>query len=531
MSDELLNFIDNHNPDLKQIIDDLSIKRLFVQKKNQSLTFLMPSYELTEELKKMTDGDDPETAIVALKGLLIPDEISDLSELKGKPTMLKKQLPISKLSFNVVTLKNNAKIKFNKVFGTKPKNGLLILNICDAFVPNEGDEIDLENYHSEKKVKKTPNNGLRKMLFETIFKAQCHSVDDPAMEMLVSLYDYCEENEQVEICKLIASQCSYDCLTSLAIIVQPYKSDHFYINDEIIELFLTDYFGYKEGGKLGTKETFCVNEDPFGRYKQIMESASSNTKKLVRCCNNLCESITNKTGLSLLTKFYQNSEVIKALTVSELRLKITPEELFAEAELRAISGIHFDNQREAATDAHISMIHGKEEREKYATMYKNCSLDSVYYCNMKSTSSNIAAYYSLIYLIARSDALFYLPGMEKYAKGQISELIDESEGKLLISINNDFQEANCHKEHSSVKIDSILKKIKRKQKRQEDKINEKKEESRRDDKNKQERPMSPRPMSPRALNFDDETVPVRSPQSRQITSPQARRRPPMDEDM
>ena len=81
-----------------------------------------------------------------------------------------------------------------------------------------------------------------------------------------------------------------------------------------------------------------------------------------------------------------------------LRKQLNKKERFAEAELRVLSAIAFDNE---------------PDRAVLEDLYKNCKLNEPYMCADAELvrNSNIGFYFSTVYLIARSDALLYVPGV------------------------------------------------------------------------------------------------------------------------
>lgn len=236
---------------------------------------------------------------------------------------------------------------------------------------------------------------------------------DTAMELIVSFHDYLSENGENELLKVIESQCSYDSLTSLAIILQPYKKEGTkYIDEDLLQKMLKTICSV--GGFLNAK-CYTLNSNVQTKYEQLCNKEYTKNyadyKKMLKgCCKKFLVDYVENTKLEI-----------------DMRDKMLADEKLAEAELRVVAAIMHQNgvSKDDALD-----------------MYRSHNLIKPYYDFEDGKNMSITTYYSLFHLMARSDALVYVPGCK-------DDKLEEFPNNNRISINKTFKVINNSKRDNS----------------------------------------------------------------------------------
>ena len=123
----ILDFLEAHHPDLYSIFDDLALSSSLTPKRGASgITFLLPDASLVKELRKQTDGDDPEVATDILFSLIIPVFLPDAKswqEVKDDvPNLLNKKVEVSNVGASEIKLKSGS-LTLNKKFKPFSRSG------------------------------------------------------------------------------------------------------------------------------------------------------------------------------------------------------------------------------------------------------------------------------------------------------------------------------------------------------------------------------------------------------------------------
>jgi hypothetical protein len=438
----ILNYIKHSDNDLYDLIQDLCIGRIFMPKKNSpGLTFLRPSKELLSKIKDMASGDDPEEAVAALQSLVLLDHLPTIDDFADKktdiPTFLHKKLPVKSIDAKekCVHLNNGAKIVADKDFEARNDRGnISVYVISGHLVPTDTDPSNFSN--AKPKNNRTVKGGAdftnsKKTLFDNVLKECCNcdfNVRDPAMEVLVSLCQYLKIKGSPKL-NLVLSQLSCDTLASLAIILQPYKSTSTYIdNTESVDSNANIAEWLRYWSRTDTIYYAYVT-NPAQSYMEYMEQGKQlchNTLDKVNTVRSKLVTILAKP--TVVSKLYES---YKLLSVSDTLPNERKETLknsklaLAESELRVYSAL----LRESSIDNRLD----KYEAER---MFKNmCTLDVPYMMSDKDLikKCNIGFYFSTAYMIARSDAFVYLPGL--LADGvSMFEVADESKNIKLCKV-------------------------------------------------------------------------------------------------
>lgn len=422
----ILNYLRKADEDLHELLQDLCIGKMLIPRKGSpGITFLRPDKALLKEIQSMAAGDEPEAAIEALQSLVLLDSLSNVKEFDDKksdiPTYLRKKLPIVSVDGKKIVLKNGAEIVPDKDFQARSDRGNInVYVISKALVPTDGPDADFSN--AKAKVKKGGADlmeGDRVALFEKVVKEFCDQKDhdrDPAMELLVALHGWATKKGKEQVANNIEAKVSGDSLASLAILLQPYKSgDPDYITGADLMAFVNDSYGLDATS--GDSQTFkgllvyTMNKNAKADYENMCRSdkfaeVASDVRNESAKCAAKCAKLN---AVKLLSDFYRDRmPVIAAKLKCKLPARST---VFAEAELRVLSAMILENSE------------GRYDVDELLTIYKNCKLDKPYMCDDPELvkGSNLGFYYSTVYLIARSDALFYVPSTEGANTSQVAD--------------------------------------------------------------------------------------------------------------
>lgn len=406
----ILNYIRKADEDLHELIQDLCIGKMLIPRKGSpGITFLRPDKELFNQIQKMASGDEPEKAIETLQSLVLLDCMSSLGEFNEKktdiPTYLRKKLQVDKVDSKKVTLANGAEIVPDNDFQARnDRDNINVYIISKKLVPTDGEDATFHN--AKPKTKKGGADlmdGKRIELFEKVVKEFCETERDPAMELLVALYGWAKHNNYTDVMNVIQSKVSGDSLASLAIVLQPYKTNADYISDENLQKFVKDSYDVSRNQANNTFKDIAVytlNSEAQTVYEtlckgEIFASFHAIAKNESAKCANQCAKLN---VVKLLTEFY-SSNTVDTLCVGMNCKSVSKSTLFAESELRVLSAMILEN------------LNGRFEFDELMTIYRNCKLDTPHLCSDPELikNSNLGFYYSTVYLIARSDALFYVP--------------------------------------------------------------------------------------------------------------------------
>lgn len=442
----VLNYVRHADPDLYELIQDLCIGRIFVPKRGSpGITFLRPDKALLKEIQKMATGENPEEAVEALQSLVLLDNISSIKKFDDKksdiPTYLRQKLPVMSADGKTVKLTNNAEIQIDKDFMSRgDRANISVYIISKALVPAKTEPADFSNAKVEKEKKGGADFGSsRSAMFEAVLKAMDNKTAEPAMDMLVELHCFLNKKGNSDLANLVASQCSYDAIASLACVLQPYKDsdkdDKYYISNDIVNEFRTHLYGeskdetfYKE-----QPDMFSLRDNLAADYDKLVCSSCSGASVVT----DLVEKLSGAVGKFNIVKKIKEALGNQALSAAlpGKRANTTVLERFAEAELRVMSAILFDNDNNPDYEALVGL-------------FKKCNLDKPHMLDTESlvNNSNVGFYYSTVYLIARSDLFCYLPGVAQGGVG-LNKIFDEDN---LVNVNSYFQEKRkAHRAASS----------------------------------------------------------------------------------
>ena len=431
----ILNYLRHVDSDLYDLLQDLClIKILIPNKKGTGLTFLRPDEALLKKLKSLAHGDNPEEAVEALQSMVLLDNVTNLESFKGKgiPTYLKKKLPVKSVESGKVLLTNDAEIKKDPDFSNrKDTSNISVYILSKELVPVDGDDIDVKSYHKAKKEKKggADLSGGKTRLFENVVTAFCSSDTDPAMELLVAMYGWAKgsnvKNEPAaqKLVSAIEAKASFDTLATLAIIMRPYCKESPYLTGDLFDQFASSYANADFKNFAG----YTNNAGAKDLYEGLACKQVA-TSTLVREAKALASKMSKVTAVELLSNYYQSKQTAN----------FSAKELFAEAELRALSASMLDNEAGRFKQCCSQLLE----------LYQRCNLEIPYMCTKELVSNlGVGFYYSTVYLIARSDALLYEPGTTG------DPLTDIANDKAFFSLNQRMQVVLQSKRNAS---DAVL---------------------------------------------------------------------------
>lgn len=428
----ILNYLRKTDTDLYELLQDLCIGKMLIPRKGSpGITFLRPDKALLNDIKSMATGDEPEAAIEALQSLVLLDSLSNVKEFDDKksdiPTYLRKKLPVVSVDGKKIVLKNGAEIVSDKDFQARSDRGNInVYVISKALVPTDGPDADFSNAKPKAKKGGAELGADRADLFNRVLKSFCDQKEsdrDPAMELLVAMYGWASSVDDAslkpaceKLVKAIRAKASGDSLATLAIVLQPYKPGNAdYLDDTVLVAFRNAMYGADstsgDSHKFIAVPSFTMNPKAKEVYESLCQGAGlSDAARAVREESAKCSAKCAKlNAVKLLSDFYSNRmPSLAAMVDCPLPSRST---VFAEAELRVLSAMVLENSN------------GSYDYNELNVIYQNCKLDKPYMCDDPELikGSNLGFYYSTVYLIARSDALFYVPSMEGEETGSIAE--------------------------------------------------------------------------------------------------------------
>jgi len=395
----ILNYLRHNEKELHELIQDLCLGKMFTPRKGTNgITFLIPDAALKKELMKMASDEDPEPAIKTLQSLVLLDCYEKLTDFDDSvANYLRKQLPVdtSMTDGTKVVLTNGGVITVNKDFSARAdRKNINVFNLSKKLP-----DLDTNPISGGKKATKGGADYARAdrlALFQQVLSAFATCQTDPAMELLVCLHCWAEEKKYTELAEKIQHELSYDTLASLAIILEPYSSTREILSDAQFAQFTAET-GAVDSLKNYTN-VFCYCKDVSSKYDQLMKCDAKNPD----LCNKqveLVDNIAKPNAVSALQQFI--SENMPGANVAKE---------IAKAELRVVSALKHD------------FFMGAYTVEELTELYSTYKLDKPYMCNQETVkNSDLAFYYSTVYLICRSDALCHDCGRCcKYSDGMAS---------------------------------------------------------------------------------------------------------------
>jgi hypothetical protein len=446
------------------IANELCQGGLFYVKKNMvGLTFLRPDESLYKELMSLLTNDDTyEKGVETVQSLFILDALHNPSDFNDKkediPNYLRKKLLVDKVDGNKVILKNGGVLELDKKY--KPKDGndnTAVYILSKQLVELDTPPTEFSNTKTLKKSVKggAELNNNRSQLFENILNGYYNTeqtMHDCAMEFIVSMHYYVSKmsenttnnttnitllnpEEAKNIKELIESQVSYDTITSLAIILQPYKDIKTYINNEQFGKIIQGINGTvgDQLNKFKLSPVYTYVKNPCKYYENLVETCkfSEVSNKIKKICSELSSKLTKINPSNTINLMLgEIKRIVKDNTsvLGKLRCDSPMSLLFAESELRIVSAIVQENQ-----------VMEPEEVSEIISMFNQHNLNQVYYLTDKEMVANCgkAFFYSVSKAITMSDAIFHLPNYEGKNKKYI--LTDN-----FISYSLSFKESSLH---------------------------------------------------------------------------------------
>ncbi len=383
---DIYNYILENLPDYAEVLADLNMNYLFSIKKNSSgITFLLPTAAMIDQLKSMSASDDDDKiqeATELIKSLVILDHIADLDEMWQKrddlPNALRMRVPVKKYTKNNIVV-DSAKVTPTQFDYPSRKNSQNIFAI-DGFY----------NYHTKKSdfslaVKKDDRGKVPKQvtdyrldLFSKILVDYKNPNRNPCLEMLVTLLDAAQESDPV-VYKTLCTLLSYDTITTLFIILDPFNPRLLYLNDDLLQVCERWY----------TKKKFpfyCTNYNPVEAYQSHMQNG------VLPYHDDPPYEVDRKNWYSVLVEFQANMRKLADCG----RSNNTAERDLYEAELRLVMALLNDNN--------ASLVEIASRLNTYADMKPK-----ILTANRSASRMNQMVAKSTIFLIGRCEASYYFP--------------------------------------------------------------------------------------------------------------------------
>lgn len=432
-------------------------KMFMPRKGSPGVTFLRPDAKLLAEIQKHAFGDEPEKAVALLQSLVLLDDLDSVDDFDSRkaniPTYLRKKLQVDKAGNGKVHLTNGAVIVPDEDFmARKDRDNINVYVISGHLVDPDGPDASLSDVKPKAKKGGADLGNNRRELFENVLRSYCNLGQDSAMELLVALYGWGKKNNRPVVVAAVEAKASLDTLATLAIVLQPYKTGPpDYILDGDLKDFVSVMYKLPVADVSEDKNTFqtapvySLNEECQRIYETRLarsETFSNIAAQVKSESRGVADTMSKATAVSILTNFYNINALEMAKQVADRNgcPVVSKQVLFAESELRVLSAVMLENSN------------GHPRLDEARAVYENCTLDKPYLCADSKVISqgNLGFYYSTVYLMARSDALFHVPGqtgdgMDKIADDNCFIGLNQYVGKLTES----------HRRHSQDKIEQF----------------------------------------------------------------------------
>lgn len=455
----ILNYLQYADHNLYDLIQQLCLGRILVPRRGTpGLVFLRPDETLRKRLEQMASGPDPEPAIQALQSCVLLDNLPTIRDFEDKksdiPTWLRRKLPVSGVDGKKVMLKNGAEITPDPGFTPrKDRDNISVYILSKEFVPHDTEDADFSNakIKNNRKVKGGAEFTANKLrIFQDVLDLHCNEAimqdRNPAMEVLLSLCGFLEkrakEPETAEHCQqlydAVCSQLSWDTLASLAIVLQPHLSD------EISYLRQADIQEWAKQCSNKLTVFYALRDDPVQCYKRYMEHGASCVKS-ADIEKHREEAVRNVNSLTIRMVLSDNMvRCADAVPAARRSVVQNVKRVLAEAELRVTSAILHDDHR-----AHLDADQAKQ------VFMQKCKLNEPWALTLSDASNprvtqNLAYFFSIAYLMARSDAFVYHPNA--CSDGESLDMIADEE--VCIRLDRQLCAAMCGSlgEHLAAKM-------------------------------------------------------------------------------
>ena len=446
----ILHYLENVDSKLTHIIQHLCIGRKFTTKKDTGLTFLRPSSELSEKIIKMATGDDPEQAIKILESMLIPQYITNLDEFvinkDAIVTLAGGKIPIGSSDGKGVKVNGtDAVIEVDNNFQSRDDRKINVFMLSGGFYNDKLNATGGNEYFrsSVKGGADLGDGSKRSEIFDVVIKATAETTrnTEPAMEILVEMYLWAETTHK-ELLSVIGSNCGYDALTSLAIVLQPYKNKPTYLTDQHVKEFVN--YLYADGSFKSNDTLFCLAENPSTKYDEIRSKYMKKTESFIDDRDQIMEKTNRYNIISNIKEFYAN----KNTSNQGLRENSPPALLLAEGELRVLACILFDN-------------HPSPSCQQLHVLYKDqCNLNEPYMFTDSILGKNtlLSFLHSTVFLLLKSDSLYFYPNSDGINISNLTFTNDEE----FVSIDKTFETIRAsNRDASQNNVNNLLSRIRK----------------------------------------------------------------------
>lgn len=428
----ILTYLEKHDPQLYDIIDQLCLARNFIPKRGTpGITFLRPDSAMLKEISRVAFGPDPEEAVAMIQSLIISDYLEKVSEFEDQkaniPTFLMTKLPVVSVKGKEVTLKGGQTITTDPKFMARKDRANMAVFVIS------GKPLDLSNGepaqkvtaeakpkkgkgHSRDKVRVKVRGGEeilldRSQLWKNVCRIYCESYlsdhtgasRNPAVELLVTLYAAANEDER----KRISFACSNDALASLFIVLRPFSTNQeLYVSAETLSK------AAEWTQSLQDIKSYTSHNKPVDLYQKIQVKG---LEIVVSAANRVTGGYENENIRALLADQTVAANAMKKVKAcaenhatylrNTIEFEVKDVILTAEAEARIVFAL-WHNDAHPTLQTLLSRVNSDR-----------CSLDKPYFLDYEDhkwlttcRSASIPFFYSMIIMAVKSDA-FYRPGL------------------------------------------------------------------------------------------------------------------------
>jgi hypothetical protein len=413
------------------------------------ITFLRPTGSVLKKLRDMALGDGAMGADEALRSMVLHDYLPNAQAFAERkeaiPTSLRRKLPVKEIKGEKIILENGAVLEPDKKFVPREdRQNMAVWLLTKDLVPTDGEELTVGT--AAKKIKQKQVKGgaefqdNKRELFEAILREECKrwpKEGSAAMEALCTICDFLKARDQgkyLSVCSLL----SWDCLGSLAIVLQPYSAKNDYLTaSEIGELSRVASCVHS-----GLESVYAYVVNPKKKYEEHMKAASDAilggecaavVKKFVEKRGEIFEvnlkMMTIRNIEAALAPLKESQELKDLLPARGAKLANDFPGIFAEAEARI-------NYYSLLCDSKKGI-----DCEQALKVFKKHNLDRPYFATERMMSHWESIYYrGSVEVILRSDALFYFPGQASPDDVPVSQMFNGDEADIRMDADLEGEE-------------------------------------------------------------------------------------------
>lgn len=243
---QILEFIEKHNPEFHEIIFQLDNENDLIIDKEGDYTFIMPNNDSINKIIRMSHDDDDRALSIVMSLFLRGNYSSqyDWTNTDDIINLLNRKVETTTINRSKIVFKNNCEIAINKKF--RDQNAT-IYNIVSGDLPPLGKKISIKKKKEENKpIEKKIKINVRNELFKSIIES--NNQEEKCYEIVNSLI-YFLRQEMPDIYESVLPFLDYSSIVSFFILFEPGKGQYYFIDEKVLNSWysahnnpIQDYF-------------------------------------------------------------------------------------------------------------------------------------------------------------------------------------------------------------------------------------------------------------------------------------------------